>query len=66
MYIAARTTDGDILYWDGADWVEEAYEAMEYGTMGGHFKMGELEVDYVDDKRPAGPYDARISYIFEA
>ena len=66
MYIAAKTTDGDTLFWDGVRWTDDPYEAEEYGLMRGNFKMGELEVEYVDGDRPAGPWGARISYIYEA
>ncbi len=63
MYIVAKTEDGDILYWGYGGWSEDFSDAESFGTMSGHFKMGELEVDYIDDPDNYNYYGSRIISI---
>jgi len=63
MYIVAKTEDGDTLYWGYGRWHESIVDAESFGVMSGHFKMGMLEVDYIDDPENYNYYGSRIVSI---
>ena len=65
MYIVAKTEDGDTLYWGYGRWHEYLSEAESFGTFGGHFKMGELEANYIDDPDNYNYRGSRIISIRE-
>ncbi len=65
MYIAAKTEDGDVIYWGYGAWRESIYDAESFGALSGAFKMGELEAEYVDTSTPRTYKGARILYIRE-
>lgn len=63
MYIAAKTADGETIYWTGVRWSDDISDAESYGSMSGHFEMGKLEVEYVEEERTFN--GSRITRIFD-
>lgn len=63
MYIVGKTEYGDTVYWGYGNWRESIADAESFGTMGGHFKMGELEATYVDTYNPSTYRGVRIVSI---
>ena len=63
MYIVANTEDGDTLFWSYTHWTEDFSDAESFGLMSGHFKIGELEVDYIDDSDNYNYHGSRITSI---
>ena len=48
MYIAARTEDGEVLFWTGSRWSEHTADAESFGEFAGSYEMGKLEADYLE------------------
>ena len=52
MFIVGKTEEGDVVYWNGDNWSYDMEDAESYGAFRGNFKLGELEVEYLDDYDP--------------
>lgn len=65
MIIAARTEDGDYLFWGGSDWEESPEYAEEYGPYEGSYEMGKLQAEYTEGEYRRTYNGARIVSIYE-
>ena len=62
MYIAGRTEEDEVVFWNGYTWTYDSSEASEYGSFLGSFEKGQLEANYLEEPRRTwnGLYIVRI------